>query len=614
MVRARATAVASLLLLLLLLAAAPPPAAAGPIIVTGPGAGGGPEVRVFDAATGALIMSFFAFDPGFLGGVRVGSVDANGDGIPDVVVAAGPGGGPHLRVFDGAALVAGSLIELVGFLAYDPALSAGLFLAGGTPSSGLGAITAVTAGPGLAGGGTSGAVALSVDTGAIQARVTGTCPPGQYVQAIGPTGLVTCGTDADSGGDISAVTAGPGLTGGGTTGAVTLAVDTAAIQARVAGTCPSGQYVQAVGATGLVTCGTDANSGGTVTSVAAGPGLTGAPNPVTGAGTLAVDFAGTGAASTAARSDHHHDTSYWALAGNAGTTPGTHFLGTTDPVALELRVNGLRSLRLEPGGNTGFGVSPNVIGGFGGNVVTGSGGGTIAGGGGPGNCGISCRNEVTDEFGTIGGGAGNLAGFLATVGGGFRNSAGSGGTVGGGTDNTAAAGATVGGGDSNRANGILATVPGGSAASASRYGQMAYASGSFDAIPGTAQGSLHVLRGETLPTNPAGELFLDGTTGSARISLADGQSLTFDILVTARSSVGDSAGFRLAGVIKRIGATTSLVGAPTSTPLGTDHVLLSAQVGADDGSDALTITVNQGTLLEVPVRWVAVVRTTEVRY
>jgi hypothetical protein len=121
-------------LLLLGLAAWPTGAAAGPFIVTGPEAGGGPDVRVFDALTGALQLSFFAFDPGFLGGVRVATVDANGDGVPDVIVTAGPGGGPHLRVFDGAALLAGQIVELVGLFAYDPGLRAGMFVAGGTPT------------------------------------------------------------------------------------------------------------------------------------------------------------------------------------------------------------------------------------------------------------------------------------------------------------------------------------------------------------------------------------------------------------------------------------------------------------------------------------------------
>lgn len=50
---------------------------------------------------------------------------------------------------------------------------------------------------------------------------------------------------------------------------------------------------------------------------------------------------------------------FWQRSGNPGATPGSHFLGTLDDQPLELRVNHLRALRLEPHTN-----SPNVIGGW----------------------------------------------------------------------------------------------------------------------------------------------------------------------------------------------------------------------------------------------------------
>src|SRR5262249_1414165 len=53
-----------------------------PFLVTGAGTSGGPHVRVLDMASGAEIISFYAYDPQFAGGVRVATADVNGDGIP----------------------------------------------------------------------------------------------------------------------------------------------------------------------------------------------------------------------------------------------------------------------------------------------------------------------------------------------------------------------------------------------------------------------------------------------------------------------------------------------------------------------------------------------------
>jgi hypothetical protein len=87
-------------------------------------------VRVFDAHSGAVSFEFFAYNPAFPGGVRVATGDVTADGVPDIITAAGPGGGPHVRVFNGAtgAQVGG----IVGsFLAYDPAFTGGVWVAAG---------------------------------------------------------------------------------------------------------------------------------------------------------------------------------------------------------------------------------------------------------------------------------------------------------------------------------------------------------------------------------------------------------------------------------------------------------------------------------------------------
>jgi len=95
-------------------------------MATGADAGGPPLVRVFDAATGTERFTFLAYDSNFTGGVRVALGDVNGDGITDIVTAPGAGGGPLVKVFSGAD---GSL--LVSFNAYAAAFQNGLFVAVG---------------------------------------------------------------------------------------------------------------------------------------------------------------------------------------------------------------------------------------------------------------------------------------------------------------------------------------------------------------------------------------------------------------------------------------------------------------------------------------------------
>lgn len=97
----------------------------------------------------------------------------------------------------------------------------------------------------------------------------------------------------------------------------------------------------------------------------------------------------------------------WLLTGNAGTVPGTHFLGTTDEQPLELRVNNATTFRLLPGHNVVGGAADNSA-------------------------------DPGVLFATIGGGTGHHIQFgaaYATVGGGIDNRIG-----------TNAVGATIAGG------------------------------------------------------------------------------------------------------------------------------------------------------------------------
>jgi hypothetical protein len=99
-------------------------------IITGPGTGGGPDVRAFDAATGRQFLGFLAFpNTGIVtsnfSGARVASTDFDNDGVADFVVSSGRGHSPVVRVFSGK-----TLALLNEMTVADPSFLGGVFVGG----------------------------------------------------------------------------------------------------------------------------------------------------------------------------------------------------------------------------------------------------------------------------------------------------------------------------------------------------------------------------------------------------------------------------------------------------------------------------------------------------
>jgi hypothetical protein len=96
-------------------------------IITGAGYSGGPQVRIFDDH-GNVRGQFFAYGENFRGGVRVaaGNLEvAESRNTDEIITVPGPGGGPHIRVFSS------DLRSIDEFFAYEERVRDGLWVAAG---------------------------------------------------------------------------------------------------------------------------------------------------------------------------------------------------------------------------------------------------------------------------------------------------------------------------------------------------------------------------------------------------------------------------------------------------------------------------------------------------
>src|SRR5206468_211224 len=99
-----------------------------PDLVVAAGFGGGPRVAIFDGATlrpGAtpakLVNDFFVFEETLRNGAYVAVGDVDGDGFADLIAGGGPGGGPRVVGLSGFALTQqnGTFTVIANFFAGD---------------------------------------------------------------------------------------------------------------------------------------------------------------------------------------------------------------------------------------------------------------------------------------------------------------------------------------------------------------------------------------------------------------------------------------------------------------------------------------------------------------
>jgi len=125
-------------------------------------------------------------------------------------------------------------------------------------------------------------------------------------------------------------------------------------------------------------------------------------------------------------------------------------------------------------------------------------------------------------------------------------------------------------------------------------GSLALASSSHQGSDGSSQSVLYSINNYTTDTTSttltsAGE---DGSTGGIGLPSSSSRAWMFKALVVGTRATGVSAAYEITGAIKRVGSTTSLIGAVVVTPLeDAGASTWDATAVADDTNEELDINV-----------------------